>query len=53
MKIRTTEELMNYLDDDLAWRRKEVIELRSIARSAKAKKADVHVRAGVAMLYAH
>ena len=44
---------MNYLDDDLAWRRKEVIELRSIARSAKAKKADVHVRAGVAMLYAH
>ena len=53
MKIRTAEELMNYLDDDLAWRRKEVIELRSIARSAKAKKADVHVRAGVAMLYAH
>ena len=53
MKILTTEELMNYLDDDLAWRRKEVIELRSIARSAKAKKADVHVRAGVAMLYAH
>ena len=44
---------MNYLDDDLAWRRKEVIELRSIARSAKAKKVDVHVRAGVAMLYAH
>jgi hypothetical protein len=44
---------MNYLDDDLAWRRKEVIELRSIARTAKAKKADVHVRAGVAMLYAH
>lgn len=44
---------MNYLDDDLAWRRKEVIELRAIARSAKAKKADVHVRAGVAMLYAH
>lgn len=44
---------MSYLDDDLAWRRKEIIELRAIARSAKAKKADVHVRAGVSMLYAH
>ncbi|TDF34261.1 hypothetical protein EZI45_01000 [Delftia tsuruhatensis] len=42
-----------YLDDDLAWRRKEIIELRSMARAAKAKKADIHVRAGVALLYAH
>lgn len=53
MKIRSTEELTVYLDDDLAWRRKEIIELRAMAKSAKAKKADVHVRAGVAMLYAH
>lgn len=53
MKIRSTEELLNYLDDDLAWRRKEIIELRATARLAKAKKADVHVRAGVSMLYAH
>lgn len=53
MKIRSTAELINYLDDDLAWRRKEIIELRTIARSAKAKKADVHVRAGISMLYAH
>ena len=53
MKIRSTEELINYLDDDLAWRRKEIIELRAVARSAKEKKADVHVRAGIAMLYAH
>ncbi|EPD37779.1 MULTISPECIES: MAE_28990/MAE_18760 family HEPN-like nuclease [Delftia] len=53
MKIRSTEDLTNYLDDDLAWRRKEIIELRVMAKSAKAKKADVHVRAGVAMLYAH
>lgn len=53
MKIRSTEDLTDYLDDDLAWRRKEIIELRALAKSAKAKKADVHVRAGVALLYAH
>ena len=53
MKIRSIEDLTDYLDDDLAWRRKEIIELRAMAKSAKAKKADVHVRAGVAMLYAH
>lgn len=53
MKIRSIDDLTDYLDDDLAWRRKEVIELRAIAKSAKAKKADVHVRAGVALLYAH
>jgi hypothetical protein len=53
MKIRSAEDLTDYLDDDLAWRRKEIIELRTMAKSAKAKKADVHVRAGVAMLYAH
>lgn len=45
MKIRSTEDLTNYLDDDLAWRRKEIIELRVMAKSAKAKKADVHARA--------
>lgn len=53
MKIRSAEDLTDYLDYDLAWRRKEIIELRAMAKSAKAKKADVHVRAGVAMLYAH
>lgn len=53
MKIRSIQDLTDYLDDDLAWRRKEIIELRAMAKSAKAKKADVHVRAGVALLYAH
>ena len=53
MKIRTSNDLLEYLDNDLAWRRKEVIELRSLATKAKEKKADVHVRAGIALLYAH
>lgn len=53
MKIRSAENLTDYLDDDLAWRRKEIIELRAMAKSTKVKKVDVHVRAGVAMLYAH
>ncbi len=53
MKIRSIGDLTDYLDDDLAWRRKEIIELLALVRSSKAKKVDVHVRAGVAMLYAH
>ncbi len=31
MKIRTASELLEYLDNDLAWRRKEIIELRVVA----------------------
>lgn len=53
MKIRTVDDLLNYLDDEMAWRRKEIIELRKLATTAKDKKADVHVRAGIALLYAH
>lgn len=53
MKVRSAEDLNDYLDQDLAWRRKEIIELRALVKSAKSKKADVHVRAGVALLYAH
>lgn len=53
MKIRTSGELLEYLDRDISWRRKEIIELRSLATKSKEKKADVYVRAGVALLYAH
>jgi hypothetical protein len=53
MKIRTSNDLLDYLDKDLSWRRREIIELRALATRAKEKKADVHVRAGIALVYAH
>lgn len=53
MKIRVVNDLLTYLDDDISWRRKEIIELLALATKAKGKNADVHVRAGVALLYAH
>ncbi|MFX1681576.1 MAE_28990/MAE_18760 family HEPN-like nuclease [Mitsuaria sp. CC2] len=53
MKIRSADQLLVHLDGEMAWRLKEVHELRSSVISAKGKNVDVHVRAGVAMLYAH
>lgn len=53
MKIRTAEQLLEHLDSDMAWRVKELHELRSAVQGAKGKNVDAHVRAGVAMLYAH
>lgn len=53
MKIRTTDHLLQYLDDEMAWRVKEVHELASTVQSAKGANINTHIRAGVAMLYAH
>lgn len=53
MKIKSASQLLDHLDTDMAWRLKEVSELRSAVSSARGKNVDVHVRAGIAMLYAH
>lgn len=53
MKIRSADELLQHLDDDMAWRLKEMHELRSAVQTAKGRNVDAHIRAGVAMLYAH
>lgn len=53
MKIRSTDHLLDFLDSEMAWRLKEIHELRSSVIAAKGRNVDVHVRAGVAMLYAH
>lgn len=53
MKIRSTDQLLNKLDDDMAWRIKEMHELRTAVQKAQGKNVDVHIRAGIAMLYAH
>ena len=53
MKIRSVAQLLDHLDDDMAWRLKEMYELRSAVHRAKGKNVDAHIRAGIAMLYAH
>ncbi len=53
MKIRSVDHLLEHLDHDMAWRLKELHELRSAVQSAKGKNVDAHIRAGIAMLYAH
>lgn len=53
MKIRSAGQLLELLDYDMAWRLKEIHELRSAVKDAKGKKIDTYVRAGIALLYAH
>jgi hypothetical protein len=53
MKIRSAAALLDHLDDEMAWRLKEVHELRSTVQTANGRNIDAHIRAGVSMLYAH
>jgi hypothetical protein len=53
MKLRSADELFSHLDGEMAWRIKEVHQFKSAVENAKGKNIDTHIRAGVAMLYAH
>jgi hypothetical protein len=55
MKIRTTEELSDRLSEDLAWRKKELSEMKSLieAKSFSLQKQKALVRSGVCLLYSH
>lgn len=53
MKLRSADQLLTLLDNEMAWRLKEMHELRSAVKAAKGTNIDTHIRAGVAMLYAH
>lgn len=53
MKIRSTSDLLDYLDHEMAWRIKEVHVLKMAVYNAKGANVSAHLRAGVAMLYAH
>lgn len=52
-QIRTTEELQEFLDDELGWRIKDIDNIRSAASIAKVGSSRTLVRAGIALLYAH
>lgn len=53
MKIRTLEELIEAIDADFAWRRKELSLLNSNIKSAKFATVNTALRIGIVMLYAH
>jgi hypothetical protein len=53
MKIRTVEELQSKLDDDFAWRRKELTVILTNVKSCKPLQMNTNIRIGVVMLYAH
>jgi len=55
MSIRTLEDLSDTLDSELAWRKKELAALKSLAenRSFSGNKSDAILRSGITILYAH
>lgn len=53
MKLRTADELLAYLDGEMAWRIKELHQFKSTVENASGRNIDTHIRAGVSMLYAH
>ncbi len=54
MKIRTLEDLQQVLDEELAWRKKELVIVKSLVTARSSKEViDCHIRAGITLLYAH
>jgi len=53
MKIRTAEELQTRLDEDFAWRRKELTVIFTNVKSSKHLQVNTNIRIGVVILYAH
>lgn len=52
--IRTAQQLIDRIADDLVWRRKELTELRALAQESDGQlRSRVVVRSAVALLYAH
>lgn len=52
--IRTTQQLIDRIAEDLVWRRKELTELRALAQESDGElRSRVIIRSAVALLYAH
>ncbi len=54
-KIKTVEHLQNILDEELAWRKKELAVIKSLVTEKSSRKdlVNCHIRCGVALIYAH
>jgi hypothetical protein len=53
VKLRTLEQLEDAMDVEMSWRIKELLFVRFEARSAASAVQETHIRAGIALLYAH
>ena len=55
MKIRTAEQLVDAVDADLSWRRKELTDIRYLIQQSATSRTRqlVMTRSGIALLYAH
>lgn len=53
MKIRTLSDLNDILDEEFAWRLKELADLKFIAQSSPSTKESSAIRAGLPLAYAH
>jgi hypothetical protein len=53
MKVRTLELLSSSLDDEFAWRIKELHEIHADVKAARFASKNGRLRAGIALLYAH
>jgi hypothetical protein len=53
-KIRSIEQLQVVLDDELAWRKKELAVIKSLVTARSSTEIiNCHIRSGIALLYAH
>ncbi len=53
MEIKTNEALFDYIDTDLAWRKKELSSIRSSITLASNSVKPLYIRIGILFLYAH
>ena len=53
MSVRTSEELIDRIDKDLIWRKKELTILKTALQSARQDRKPVLLRSLVTLLYAH
>lgn len=53
MKIRTKEQLTDYLDSEIAWRKKELTTLKTNVEKSSSKLEPLAIRSALVLLYAH
>lgn len=53
MKLRTTENLVDFLDIEMAWRKKELSTIRNRVEKSSKKLQPTEIRSGILLLYAH
>ena len=53
MKVRNKEMLIDYIDSEFAWRKKELINLKSMVAISEGENKQMLIRCGICLLYAH